>query len=105
MVEITEKEYAGLKDSQRVLDLLVRGGVDEWAYYGDCLKPYFKEKEIESLYNKFIDDLNDVISEADIRNETDAYHPMYSVSFDEDFVITLVKDLHDKISILMNESI
>jgi len=41
-VTITVKEYEALKESDRVLGLLERGGVDNWEWYGEALRGGFE---------------------------------------------------------------
>lgn len=39
MITISKKEYAILKKSQLMLEMLEGGGVDNWFGYGDALNP------------------------------------------------------------------
>lgn len=46
-VVITKEEYEQLKDRDRKLNALECGGVDNWQWYGECLKQYYNENNEE----------------------------------------------------------
>ena len=50
-IQITEKEYEILIDSQMKLQALENGGVDNWEWYSDSLEEYNNAKE-RKFYTK-----------------------------------------------------
>lgn len=45
MVSITKKEYSHLLDRAFKLECLENGGVDNWEWYGESMKPYFGDDD------------------------------------------------------------
>jgi len=43
-VLLTKTEYLNLLDSQRTLQALEAGGVDNWEWYSDSINMYYPEK-------------------------------------------------------------
>ena len=80
MVEISEKEYQELQDRSFILQCLESGGVSSWDWYDASMAPYRRRKAKETLYDNFIDSLNEVLATAEVGNITDEYHPMYSIA-------------------------
>lgn len=56
-VQVSAKELKELKRAKAKLDALEAGGVDNWEWYGESLKEFRKETELEEL----IDDITDEI--------------------------------------------
>lgn len=73
------------------LEALEAGGVDNWEWYGESLKDWFKCNELDELVEAFINNLNDIIAEADI-SEPAGTGCGYYISFEEEFVSKLVLD-------------
>lgn len=46
-VTISKKEYDSLIKSQHILNALEQGGVDNWEWYGDSIRDYFKEHKLD----------------------------------------------------------
>ena len=91
-VKISAKRLEELERSQRKLNALEAGGVDNWEWYDESLTDFRKEEQMEDQLEKFIDNLNDVLAEAQV--EEPAGHGCgYAITFDEDFVKRLVRDL------------
>ena len=95
-MEITAKRLAEMEKAERKLLALVAGGVDNWAGYEEALEELIIEEEIDEMYNKFIDDLNDTLTEAKVE-EPAGRGCGYSIKFDEDqvrrYLIQLVDDI------------
>ena len=64
---IDDKKYNELLDAQKKLIALENGGVDNWEWYSESLKDYFKEKEqleIVQKYNSNIENFMENIFES-----------------------------------------
>lgn len=81
-MEITAQRLAELEKAERKLNALVAGGVDNWEWYREVLKELALEEEIDEMYDKFIDDLNDMLTEAKVE-EPAGRGCGYSIEFDE----------------------
>ena len=53
-VNISQKELDELRDSQHKLNCLEQGGVDNWEWYGESLKGYFKEREFTGVFEDYL---------------------------------------------------
>ena len=62
-VTISKKELEELKDAQHKLSCLEAGGVDNWEWYSESLKGYWKEKEFEEIFNDALEDIETAITE------------------------------------------
>jgi hypothetical protein len=56
-IKISTKRLKELEDSAAKLAALEAGGVDNWEWYNESLKGYFKEKELEEELSAISDDL------------------------------------------------
>lgn len=95
--EISLAELQKLKRAQSKLEALEAGGVDNWEWYGESLKDWFKENEIDELVEDMIEVINDVLAEADVDQPAGAGCG-YSITFDEwamsKYLLTFAKDYH-----------
>lgn len=62
-VQISEKELKELMRAKAKLDALEAGGVDNWEWYGESLKEFRKETELEELIDDTIDEILQCASE------------------------------------------
>lgn len=101
-VKISRKELERLQDRDYKLSCLEIGGVDNWEWYGESLSGYFKRKELDDLYEGFIEDLNDVLADAEVEYPAgrDAGH---SISFNEDFVKNILSKLCSDVKEIEND--
>lgn len=86
------------KDVQRKLDklsALEAGGVDNWEWYGESLKEWFAENEVDELLEGFIENLNDIMADAEV-DEPAGCGCGYAIKFDEDEVINFALELCKK---------
>ena len=58
MVEITTKRLKSLEMAESKLSALEAGGVDNWEFYGESLKEYYKANELEEERELLFDDLS-----------------------------------------------
>lgn len=66
-VEINANYLAELERSNRKLKALEQGGVDNWEWYSESLKHFFKEEEQEEILEVAINDILEFLCvEADI---------------------------------------
>ena len=45
MVEISEERLADLERTERKMEALEAGGVDNWEWYGESLKDFWEEED------------------------------------------------------------
>lgn len=62
-VKISKRELEELYRSQRKLQALEAGGVDNWEWYDESLKELRKEDEYDELLDQFVDEILQVCSE------------------------------------------
>lgn len=66
-VEINANYLAELEKANRKLKALEQGGVDNWEWYGESLKHFFKEEAQEEILDDAVNDILEFLcSEADI---------------------------------------
>lgn len=70
-VMISAKRLQQLERSQRIHDALEAGGVDNWEGYGESLKDFRKEEELETLIQDYTNEILQVCSE-----EGDVEYPL-----------------------------
>lgn len=62
MAEITETRLAELLRTERKMQALETGGVDNWEWYGESLKDFHKEEDKQSLIYEAAEDLVEYIT-------------------------------------------
>ena len=62
-VKINAKQLQKLERSQRMLDALLAGGVDNWEWYSESLKDFRKEEELDTLIQDYTESILEVCSE------------------------------------------
>lgn len=62
-VKISAKRLQQLERSQRILDALEAGGVDNWEWYSESLKDFRKEEELENIIQDYVNEILEVCSE------------------------------------------
>ena len=65
-MQITEAEYHKMQRQIAKLDALESGGVDNWDWYGESLKEWRAENEVDELFDTAIGELNDIIAESEV---------------------------------------
>jgi hypothetical protein len=69
MGNISEQRLRQLERAERKLNALESGGVDNWEWYSESLKDYFKEEELAELLDDSTQQLEeDLFSEPDFWN-------------------------------------
>lgn len=53
--QLSEKRINELLKAERKLNALEAGGVDNWEWYGESLREFFAENEIEDLVRTFVE--------------------------------------------------
>jgi len=95
--EISLTELQKLKRAQSKLEALEAGGVDNWEWYAESLKDWFKENECDELVEDMIATINDVLVEADV-DQPAGTGCGYSITFDEHqmskFLLEFAKAYH-----------
>lgn len=87
---IDDKEYARLLKAERKLSALEAGGVDNWEWYSESLKKYFKEEEFDET---LADLASDICTEASLNMEAPVDGCSGSISSDGyDAVLKLLQD-------------
>lgn len=81
-VEISESEYQKMQRQIEKLEALEKGGVDNWEWYGESLKEWFKENELDELLDDAIENINDILIDAKVE-EPAGRGCGYSITFDE----------------------
>lgn len=61
-VKISEKRLKELERAAAKLRALEAGGVDNWEWYGESLKEWFKENELEELVESYADSILELCS-------------------------------------------
>lgn len=90
-VTITQAEYDKMQRDISKLRALESGGVDNWEWYGESLKEWNKENEIDELLDSIIETINDVLIEADVEQPA-GRGCGYSITFDEAQMKRLILD-------------
>lgn len=62
-VKISAKRLQQLERSQRILDALEAGGVDNWEWYSESLKDFRKEEELENIIQDYVNEILEVCSD------------------------------------------
>ena len=66
-VKIDSKRLMELERNTRMLEALQQGGVDNWEWYGESLKEFRKEEELDDLLEQYTNEILEVCSlEADV---------------------------------------
>lgn len=60
-VKISEKRLKELERAQAKLLALEAGGVDNWEWYGESLKDWFKEGRLEELLDEVVENVHDIL--------------------------------------------
>lgn len=94
-IKITEKRLRELEDAEAKLDALEAGGVDNWEWYSESLKEYFKEKEYEEFIGELIEGISEIVA-------VEAYEPAgngagYAIKEDGiNQIESLIRDFYKK---------
>lgn len=94
-VMIDSKTLKELQLAQSKLNALEAGGVDNWEWYDESLKSWHKENDYEEALEQFIDNLNDVLAEAEV-DQPAGSGCGYSITIGEsgeDFLKGLIKGI------------
>lgn len=97
-VTITLKQLKEFERSQAKLNALEAGGVDNWEWYDESLKSWHKENDYEEALEQFIDNLNDVLAEAEV-DQPAGSGCGYSITISEsgeEFLKGLIKNIVKK---------
>jgi len=65
-VTVKKSEYDKMQRELSKLRALEAGGVDNWDNYGYALTEWFKENEVDELLDNIIQDMNDVLVDAEV---------------------------------------
>ena len=97
-VTISASEYKKMQRDLAKLNALEAGGVDNWEWYSESLTEWHKENHKDELLDGFIDELNDIMTEADV-DQPAGPGCGYAITFDDDLVkklvLKFVKDLEE----------
>ena len=88
---MSEKRMKELLRAEAKLNALEAGGVDNWEWYGESLKAYHAENELEERLEALLDDLECVFGES-------AYEPSErgaGIAFTDDLAASAMSILHD----------
>ena len=66
MPQISDEELRRLQRAESKLAALEAGGVDNWEWYDEFLEPWRKENELDELIDICVEDLNDILVDADV---------------------------------------
>lgn len=89
-VKISATEYAKMQRSIAKLAALEAGGVDNWDWYDESLKDWYAENEIDERIQSAIDDLNDILVDAEV-DQPAGPGCGYSVIVDEEAVAGMLR--------------
>lgn len=92
-VTVKKSEYDKMQRELSKLHALEAGGVDNWDYYGDALAEWFKENEVDELLDNIIEDMNDVLVDAEV-DQPAGQGCGYSITFNE---VSMKKLLIDRL--------
>ena len=101
-VKLSKVEYNNMRRKIAKLDALEAGGVDNWEWYDESLKEWFKEDEIDDLADKFIANLYDTLAEAEV-DEPAGRGCGHSITFDEEWVKELFIRFCDEYKKILEE--
>lgn len=62
-VKVTKKYLKSLERAAAKLQALEDGGVDNWEWYGESLKDFRKEEELDDLIAKHVDNICQTVAE------------------------------------------
>jgi len=96
MKTIKESEWFVIQRKLSKLEHLEAGGVDNWEWYGESLKEWFKDQAIIDAASEFIDNLNDILAEADV-DEPAGRGCGHAISYDEDAVRNRLIEFYEAI--------
>lgn len=94
-VMIDSEKLKELQLAQSKLNALEAGGVDNWEWYDESLESWHKENEYEEALEQFIDNLNDILAEAEVDQPAGSGYG-YSITISEsgeEFLKGLIKDI------------
>lgn len=94
-VMIDSEKLKELQLAQSKLNALEAGGVDNWEWYDESLESWHKENEYEEALEQFIDNLNDILAEAEV-DQPAGSGCGYSITISEsgeEFLKGLIKDI------------
>ena len=60
-VKITAKRLKELERAESKLNALESGGVDNWEWYSESLKDWFKENRLEELLEEVVENIHDIM--------------------------------------------
>lgn len=85
------KELISRETQRRLdkLDALEAGGVDNWEWYGESLKDWFKAGQVEEAVDSAIENINDLLVEAEV-DQPAGPGCGYSIRIDEDRLATIL---------------
>lgn len=89
---IDSKRLKELERAEFKLRCLEAGGVDNWEFYGEALKDYSLQNEVEELVEDFVQSICEVVAESDVTVE-DSRNGLYIVNPDENELETLLHKL------------
>ena len=91
-MSLSAKRLKELERAEAKLNALEAGGVDNWEWYGESLKSYHEENELEENLSDLINELSEVFGEA-------AYEPSErgaGIAFNDDVFNEAMKLLTSK---------
>lgn len=94
-VTLTKTEYEKMQRELSKLHALEAGGVDNWEWYGESLKEWNKENEVDELLDSLIDSINDLLVDADVE-EPAGHGAGYAITFDEEAMKKLFLQVADQ---------
>lgn len=101
MTDISPKRLRELELAERKLRALEAGGVDNWEWYGESLKEFNKENEIEDIIFRFVESVVEEITvEADVEYPAgrEAGHSILPADHSEERIIEWTYKLLEKYS-------
>ena len=88
--KVTAQEYARMERRIAKLDALEAGGVDGWEWYDESLKDWYAENEIDERIKSAIDDLNEILVEAEV-DQPAGPGCGYAICMDEEAVAAMLR--------------
>ena len=89
---LSDKRLKELERAEAKLSALEAGGVDNWEWYGESLKPYHEENELEENRTDLINELSEIFGEC-------AYEPSErgaGIAFEDEAFNAAMKLLSDR---------
>lgn len=71
--------------------MLEAGGVDNWDWYDKSLKPWFAKQERKVLFQRVLEDINELLAEADV-SEPAGPGCGHAIAYDEEAMIRLFEE-------------